>query len=185
MANRVNIGAKGSKLDWDNWGKPVTDAINDHDTQLQNSAEVRDGAIATTATLLASAAYTSETEIVPFRVTGQPVVSGGAYLFLGQTQFIPTATGSEWEIRLREDNISGALVGTTRLQSVNTSGFGYPVHWYFLWKCAASNPSKSFVYTIQRNAGTGSVALNGTSGGGSCTHMSFLRMGVGAGIRTI
>src|SRR4051812_10257121 len=34
MANRVNIGAKGTKLDYDNWGVPVTQAINDHDGQL-------------------------------------------------------------------------------------------------------------------------------------------------------
>lgn len=34
MANRVNIGAKGTKLDWDNWGKPITDAVNEHDQRL-------------------------------------------------------------------------------------------------------------------------------------------------------
>jgi hypothetical protein len=34
VVNRINIGPKGSKLDWDNWGKPVTDAINEHDTRL-------------------------------------------------------------------------------------------------------------------------------------------------------
>jgi hypothetical protein len=34
MVNRVNIGAKGTKLDYDNWGVPVTNAVNDHDTQL-------------------------------------------------------------------------------------------------------------------------------------------------------
>lgn len=34
MANRINIGPKGSKLDWDNWGKPVTDAINEYDTEI-------------------------------------------------------------------------------------------------------------------------------------------------------
>lgn len=28
MPNIVNIGPKGSKLDWDNWGKPITDAVN-------------------------------------------------------------------------------------------------------------------------------------------------------------
>lgn len=28
MGNIVNIGPKGSKLDWDNWGKPITDAVN-------------------------------------------------------------------------------------------------------------------------------------------------------------
>ena len=28
MTNIVNIGPKGSKLDWDNWGKPITDAVN-------------------------------------------------------------------------------------------------------------------------------------------------------------
>jgi len=28
MSNVVNIGPKGSKLDWDNWGKPMTDAVN-------------------------------------------------------------------------------------------------------------------------------------------------------------
>jgi hypothetical protein len=34
MVNRVNIGAKGTKLDYDNWGVPITQAINDHDAQL-------------------------------------------------------------------------------------------------------------------------------------------------------
>lgn len=28
MSNIVNIGPKGSKLDYDNWGKPMTDAMN-------------------------------------------------------------------------------------------------------------------------------------------------------------
>jgi len=28
MPNIVNIGPKGSKLDYDNWGKPITDAVN-------------------------------------------------------------------------------------------------------------------------------------------------------------
>jgi len=34
MVNRVNIGAKGTKLDYDNWGVPITNAVNDHDNQL-------------------------------------------------------------------------------------------------------------------------------------------------------
>jgi hypothetical protein len=34
VANRINIGPKGSKLDWDNWGKPVTDAINEFDAAI-------------------------------------------------------------------------------------------------------------------------------------------------------
>ena len=29
MTNKITIGPPGSKLDWDNWGKPVTDAINE------------------------------------------------------------------------------------------------------------------------------------------------------------
>jgi len=185
MANRVNIGPKGSKLDWDNWGKPMTDAVNDHDDQLLNSAEVRDGAIATSATILASAAYGTETEITLLRVDAQSVISGGAYLFLGQTQYVPSATGCEWEIRLREDTISGTIIGTTRLSAVATASFGYPLHWYFIWKCAATNASKRFVYTIQRNAGAGNVALNGTSGSGACTHMSLLRMGSSGVVRSI
>lgn len=185
MANRVNIGPKGSKLDWDNWGKPITDAVNDHDVQLLNSTQVRDGALATSATILASAAYTSETEITLLRVDAQTVVNGGAYLFLGQTQYVPTATGCEWEVRLREDNISGTVVGTTRLQAVPTAGFGYPVHWYFIWKSAADNSNKRFVYTIQRNAGAGNVSLLGLSGGGPCTHMSLLRIGAASAVRSI
>lgn len=31
---RITIGPPGSILDWDNWGKPVTDAINEHDVTL-------------------------------------------------------------------------------------------------------------------------------------------------------
>jgi|SRR6185437_3224818 len=31
---RIVIGPPGSILDWDNWGKPVTDAINEHDATL-------------------------------------------------------------------------------------------------------------------------------------------------------
>lgn len=34
MPNRINIGAKGTKLDYDNWGKPITDAVNEHDARL-------------------------------------------------------------------------------------------------------------------------------------------------------
>lgn len=181
----IVIGPKGSKLDWDNWGKPMTDAVNSHSAQLTNGAEVRDGAISASTPLLASAAYTSETEITAFRVDAQSVVNGGAYLFLGQTQYTPNATGNEWEIRLREDSITGTIVGTTRFPSVNTANFGYPISWYFLWKCTVTNTNKRFVYTIQRNAGAGNVLIAGTSGGGGCTHMSFLRMGLNAGIRTI
>lgn len=182
----IIIGPKGSKLDWDNWGKPMTDAVNSHSSQLANGATVLDGAVATTASLLAANAYTSETEIVPFRVDAQSVVNGGAYLFLGQTQYVPSATGCEWEIRLREDTITGTLVGSTRFPAVATPNFGYPVSWYFLWKCAATNSSKRFVYTIQRNSGAGTVAINGTSSLSSpCTHMSFLRMGASGGIRSI
>lgn len=167
------------------WTADITEAVNDHEDSLLQIAEVRDGAIASTTALLASAAYTSETEITAFRVTNQTVVNGGAYLFLGQTQFVPTATGCEWEIRLREDTTSGTIVGTTRLFSVNTAGFGYPLHWYFIWKCTVSSSTKTFVYTIQRNAGAGNVAINGQSGSGSTTHMSFLRMGVSGNVRSI
>lgn len=181
----IIIGPKGSKLDWDNWGKPMTDAVNSHSSQLANGASVLDGATSTTQPLLASAAYTSETEITAFRVDAQSVVNGGAYLFLGQTQYVPSATGCEWEIRLREDTVAGAIVGTTRLPAVATAGFGYPISWYFLWKCGVTNSSKRFVYTITRNAGAGNVQINGTSGSGPCTHMSFLRMGASGGIRTI
>ncbi len=37
MAQRVTIGPPGSILDWDNWGKPVTDAINEFDTYINGS----------------------------------------------------------------------------------------------------------------------------------------------------
>lgn len=39
MADRITIGPPASKLDWDNWGKPMTDAVNEHD-ELINTAWV-------------------------------------------------------------------------------------------------------------------------------------------------
>lgn len=36
MVDRITIGPPGSILDWDNWGKPVTDAVNEHDVSIQN-----------------------------------------------------------------------------------------------------------------------------------------------------
>jgi hypothetical protein len=34
VATRITIGPPGSKLDWDNWGKPVTDLLNEHDDRI-------------------------------------------------------------------------------------------------------------------------------------------------------
>jgi hypothetical protein len=34
MTDRITIGPPGSILDWDNWGKPITDAVNEHDQRL-------------------------------------------------------------------------------------------------------------------------------------------------------
>lgn len=34
MATRITIGPPGTKLDWDNWGKPVTDLLNEHDDRI-------------------------------------------------------------------------------------------------------------------------------------------------------
>lgn len=34
MTTRVFIGPPGTELDWDNWGKPITDIVNEHDGRI-------------------------------------------------------------------------------------------------------------------------------------------------------
>lgn len=34
MSTRITIGPPGTKLDWDNWGKPVTDLLNEFDGRI-------------------------------------------------------------------------------------------------------------------------------------------------------
>lgn len=34
MATRIFIGPPGTELDWDNWGKPITDVVNEHDGRI-------------------------------------------------------------------------------------------------------------------------------------------------------
>lgn len=76
MATRITIGPPGSKLDWDNWGKPVTDLLNEHDDRIV-SLEGRK--IIARAERTTNGTLTTTVEQGYLRLDGVPIVAGQAY----------------------------------------------------------------------------------------------------------
>jgi hypothetical protein len=58
MPIRITIGPPGTKLDWDNWGKPVTDVINEHDDRI---AAIESATVGTSSTVDTTSRTTTST----------------------------------------------------------------------------------------------------------------------------
>lgn len=114
MVNRVNIGAKGTKLDYDNWGVPMTDAVNDHETRIAeleastatSSANNTDPSTSRTTT---STSFTSA--LSPANICGTTFVApqSGKILVTWRAQLINSGlnyTAAGYAIR------TGAVVGS-------------------------------------------------------------------------
>lgn len=126
MANRINIGPKGSKLDWDNWGKPITDAVNDHDARLgyqengiSNTRAVESG--------ISPAAYQNVGGTSSFSFTK---AADGTRLRvdLATTQFFSAATaGVQYAALIGGTDylIAQLQPSTAALQHLTTAGFRY------------------------------------------------------------
>ena len=68
MVNRITIGPPGSILDWDNWGKPITDAVNEIGNEI--------GEKATKITSTTVGNTTTETQIISRTIVGGSSVAG-------------------------------------------------------------------------------------------------------------
>lgn len=125
MANRVNIGAKGTKLDYDNWGVPVTEAVNEHDASiisLQNPASVVARRVAnqsiTTATVTAIQCDTEDFDNAAFFVPTSAIFTlpfDGRYLI---------NIGGNWELNATGDRIIMIYVNGTELFGAGQSSVG-------------------------------------------------------------
>lgn len=62
MATRIVIGPPGSKLDWDNWGKPATDLLNEYDGRI---AAIESAVVGTSSTVDATSRTTTSTSYTP------------------------------------------------------------------------------------------------------------------------
>jgi hypothetical protein len=79
MATRIFIGPPGTELDWDNWGKPITDVVNEHDGRIA-ALEVAQGAQGTPASTSSnSTTYPANTSGVAGVETRDAVL--GNYVF--------------------------------------------------------------------------------------------------------
>lgn len=106
-----------------------------------------------------SAGVTSET--VVGSVTA-PVVVDRSYTVTFFGHFQSTQDGDQITWRIREDNVSGTMLNAGRVHIAvggDTSGtFGYS-HTFIAPFAASITGNKTFVFTISRQSGTGSVRL--------------------------
>jgi len=76
MTDRITIGPPGSILDWDNWGKPVTDAINDFQNRL---AALETAPILKAIGIRTSNSSTTTTEVGVLRIDDIVTTAGHRY----------------------------------------------------------------------------------------------------------
>ena len=154
MPNRINIGAKGTKLDWDNWGKPITDAVNEHDQRLSffengisNARAVESG--------VTPAAYTNVAGTSAFSFTKLQTATR-LRIDLATSQFFSAATaGVQYAALINSvDYMVAQLNPTTAAsQHLATAGFRY----------ITGGAIPAGVYTVQLRwlrVGTGSLSTD-------------------------
>jgi hypothetical protein len=126
VTNRINIGPKGSKLDWDNWGKPITDAVNEHDTRLSffengiSNARAVESAVS-------PAAYTNVAGTSSFSFT-KLLIDTRIRVDLATTQFFSAATaGVQYAALISGTDYQIAALNPTTAggQHLTTAGFRY------------------------------------------------------------
>jgi hypothetical protein len=77
MVNRIVVPMPNGKLDWDNWGKPITDAVNQHDTFITGFGITTVMALThpSDETIISNAAPRDDL------ILSWPVIAGGIYRF--------------------------------------------------------------------------------------------------------
>src|SRR5688500_11023493 len=102
----VNLPTSG-KIRLDEWGIPLTQQCNDHDTLLTHAGVLLDSARVTAANNYASVA-TDPQEHVKIRSASLSVVAGRAYRFCGQ---MLTSAVDGWQLEVRKGSTGGTIVG--------------------------------------------------------------------------
>lgn len=167
----MTITAPGAGDVVDDWFDDVTDAINE--LTAYGLGQMLD-AVNVTKTTIASASFSSETNISQFQLTF-PCRAGEMILFVGQTINAVSNTDSEFNLKLRRDtSVSGTIIGTARIgRRYNATGAGVGLNWIIPWVANNTSSAKNVYVSAQRATGTGNLTLEG----GDQTFHAAIRIG--------
>lgn len=168
MANRVNIGPKGSKLDWDNWGKPVTDAINDYENRI---ALLESEQTLASYTLNGTMATSSGAEVAMTAYTGgvsENFVLSNGYTYrieitcgVGNTDAAGTTASSVIRLRKGINTTSGQQLLYTKHISRGGSDIDTVSAHGYIKNASGVDVTTQIGVTIARNTGTANNLLYG------------------------
>jgi hypothetical protein len=153
---RIVIGPPGSILDWDNWGKPVTDAINEFDVTISRRIIAR-GQRATTST-------TTTTVVGVLRLDDISVVANMLYVVRANVHLNSTVNNDtvRASVRYTEDGSTpgtgSTVLGGASAQTA-TSTSSVKTHAISTFYKPNNNLALSLLLTCERIAGTGNASL--------------------------
>jgi hypothetical protein len=165
MANRVNIGAKGSQLDWDNWGKPMTDAVNDYENRiavLESQRLLAYGLRTTNGTT------TTTTEQGYMRLDGVPIISGQTYRIWTSPFIMESSVANDLlTCPIRVNTSGAATTGSTQITGLADTSFSASLNQrtksITVLYIATVTGALSILLSYVRSNGSGNVRINASS----------------------
>lgn len=101
------------------------------------------------------------TETIVDTVTAA-LVSGRKYGIWWFAQVQSTVANDQAGIKIREDNVSGTIKANQRAPELVSTGTAYPIAQYIEYTASAT-ANKTFVGTIVRSVGTGTLTAGGSA----------------------
>lgn len=172
----VNLPVAG-KLRRDEWGVPLTQQCNDHDTRI-DAAEVLLDAVRVTAVGAYSGSGTDPQEHVKIRSASIPIANGRAYRFSGQLLVTYSVSTDVWILEVHKGSTGGTIVGGGQIDA------GAIWTWDFVWPAAADETTQ-FYYVLNRVAGAGTITLWGFSSNVWNTVAQIFELGSGSLVRDV
>ena len=181
MANRVNIGPQGTKLDWTNWGKPVTDAINDHENRI---AALEGQRILAYGERLTNGTLTTTVEQGYLRIDGIPIINGQSYrIWTSPLIFESSVAGDLITAFLRVNTAGAATTGsspfTLLADDAKTASGNQKTKGLTILYNGVVTGSLSILLSYVRSTGTGNVRINASAA--IPAQMAIEAMGVNPG----
>lgn len=146
---------------------------------------VADALTVTTAPpVVATTSFSAEAEVSSkFRLTLPVVRTGELWAFFYTFMYNQSGTGSDWTLKVREDNSSGTVIQVGYLANVgaNINQFAMPV----LWAPSIAATSKVIVITAVRNTGAQTLNIYNNTATDRANCVFAIRVGKGSLLRSV
>lgn len=140
--------------------------------------------VTTTPPVVATTSFSSEAEISSkFRLTLPVVRAGELWAFCYSFMYNQSATGSDWTLKVREDNASGTVVQVSYLANVGANINPYQL--VALWAPSGASTSKVIMITAVRNVGAQTLNIYNNTATDRANCVFAMRVGKGSLLRSV